>query len=99
MFEFADSPLDLVLAHEDGAEHKFVVLQVVQLLQVVNALRVAGTSPFLKLVSLLDGLKNGLDLQNLILEPHLDVNERIGQRLWQVIEILFELLILGVLEQ
>ena len=57
------------------------------------------TSPFLQLVSLLYSLKDRIELQDLVLEPHLDVDERIGQSLGQVVEIDFEFLIFGILEE
>ena len=50
-------------------------------------------------MSLFDSFKDGVQLQNLILKPHLDVYEGVGQGLWQVVEILLQLLILRILEQ
>lgn len=98
-FEFDYAPLDLILGHENGADHELVVLQVVELFEVVDSLRVARAPPFFQLMSLLYGLKNCIKLQNLVLEPHFDVNKRVGQRLRQIIKIFLELRVLRILEE
>ena len=59
----------------------------------------ARAPPFLQLMSLLDGLKDGIELQDLILEPHLDIYKRVCQRLRQIIEVFLELCVLGILEE
>ena len=50
-------------------------------------------------MSLLYGLKDGIELQDLVLEPHFDVNKRVSQRLWQIIKIFLELRVLRILEE
>ena len=91
--------MDLVLAHEDGPERHLVVLQVLQLFQVVNSLGVSRTATLLKLVTLLDGLEDCLDLEHLVLQPHLDVDEGVRHRLRQIVKVFLQLLILRVLEK
>ena len=97
--EFDDASLDLVFAHEDGAYHKLVVLKIVQLLQVINSLQMAGAPTFFKFMSFLDGLKDSLDFKNLVFEPHFDVNEWVRQSIGQIVKVLFQARILGALEQ
>ena len=48
---------------------------------------------------LIYGLKDGVDLQDLVLQPHLDVYERVCEGVWQVVEVLLQVLILGILEK
>ena len=48
---------------------------------------------------LIYGLKDGVDLQDLVLQPHLDVYERVSEGVWQVVEVLLQVLILGILEK
>ena len=45
------------------------------------------------------GLKDGIDLQDLVLQPHLYVYERVRKGVWQVVKVLLQVLILGVLEE
>ena len=59
----------------------------------------ACVSTFFELSSLLDGLHDSIYLQDLILEPHLYVNERVGHRSRQIIIILLQLVILSILEE
>ena len=44
-------------------------------------------------------LEDGVDLQDLVLQPHLHVYERVREGVWQVVKVLFQVLILGVLEE
>ena len=48
---------------------------------------------------LINGLKDGVDLQDLVLQPHLNVYERVSEGVWQVVEVLLQVLILGILEK
>ena len=98
-FELSDAPLHLVFGHEDRAKHELVILQVVQLFKVIDSLGMASISSFFKLGSLFDRFKNSIDFKDLVLEPHLDMNERIGHHARQIVIILFQLLILCVLEE
>ena len=97
--ELGDATLHLVFRHKDGAEHELVILQVVQFFQVIDSLGVACISSLFELSTLLYCLKNSIDLEDLVLKPHLDMDERIGHHARQVVIVLLQLLILGVLEQ
>jgi len=91
--------LDLFTAHKDGADHKLVVLQIVKLFQVVDTLSMPGVPSLFKFVPLFNRFQDCINLQNLVLEPHLDVDERVCQRVWKIVKISFKLRIFGVLEQ
>ena len=45
------------------------------------------------------GFQDGIELQDLVLEPHLDIYKRVSQCLWQIIEIFLKLRVLRILEQ
>ena len=98
LFQFDYPPLNLVPAHKDGTDCKLVVLQIVKLLEVVNTLLVSGTATFFEFVPLFNSFQDCIDLQNLILEPHLNVDERVSQRVGKIVKISLKFCILGVLE-
>ena len=97
--EFGDAALSLILGHQDRSESELVILQVIQLFQIVHALCMSSISALLEVSSLIDRLQDGIDFQNLVLEPHLHMNERVGHRSRQVVVVLLQLLIVGVLEE
>lgn len=57
------------------------------------------TSALLELMPLLNRFKDGFNLENLILKPHLDIDEWIGQVLRQIVKVFSQVSILRVLEQ
>ena len=59
----------------------------------------AGRATLLELVPLLDRLHDALDLEHLVLQPHLYVDERVGERVRQVVEVGLETGVVLVLEQ
>ena len=59
----------------------------------------SGTPALLKLVTLLYGLQDCVNLQNLVLEPHLDVDKGVCEGSRQIIEVLLQSLVVFVLEK
>ena len=48
---------------------------------------------------LFNGLKDSVDLQDLVLQPHLNVYEGVREGVWQIVKVFLQGLILGVLEE
>ena len=59
----------------------------------------AGLATLLELVPLLDRLHDALDLEHFVFQPHLYVDEGIGERVGKVVEVGLETGIVLVLEQ
>ena len=59
----------------------------------------ASAASFFKFMALFYSFKDGVKFENFILEPHFDINEGIGKCLGQIVKVLLELLILGVLKE
>ena len=89
----------LLFVHEDRAQREPVILQSGKLLQIVNSFLMSVVPALLQLVPLLNCLVHGIYFEQLVLEPHLDIRERVGHGSLQVVEVPLQRNILRVFKE